>query len=56
MKKKKHLFLIGMFIPIFFIFLLMIVAGGTSGNADSFSSSAGGLTITPKELASKANI
>ena len=56
MKKKKHLFLIGMFIPIFFIFLLVIVAGGTSSSADSFSSSAGSLNITSKDLASKANI
>ena len=45
-----------MFIPIFFIFLLVIVAGGTSSNADSFSSSAGSLNITSKDLASKANI
>lgn len=57
MKKRKHLFLIGIFIiPIFFIVLMSVIAGGVTGNAESFSSSAGSLNITPKELATKANI
>lgn len=55
MKKRKYiLLLIGMFIiPIFFI---VIIGGGATSDADSFSTSAGGLTINAKDLASKAKI
>ena len=55
MKKRKFiLLLIGMFIiPIFFI---VIIGGGATSDADSFSTSAGGLTINAKDLASKAKI
>ena len=54
MKKRKHLFLIGIFIiPIFFIVLMSVIAGGVTGNAESFSSSAGSLNITPKDLEKK---
>ena len=54
-KRKSILLLIGMFIiPIFFI--IIIVGGGATSDAESFSSSAGSLHITPQDLASKANI
>ena len=38
------------------LFLIMIVGGSASGDSENFSSSAGGLNLTAKELATKANI
>ncbi|GHU35679.1 CHAP domain-containing protein [Bacilli bacterium] len=57
MKKTKRVILAFLVLPLLLSVLFIAVIGGSAtSDAESFSSSAGGLTITPKELATKANV
>ncbi|WP_460055417.1 phage tail tip lysozyme [Pseudolactococcus yaeyamensis] len=57
MKKVKRISACLVAVPLVIIlFLVMVVGGGASGDTESFESSAGGLNLTAKELATKASI
>ena len=57
MKKiKRKLAILSLAFLAFILFLVMIVGGSASGDSEGFSSSAGGLNLTAKDLATKANV
>ena len=57
MKKiKRRLAILSLSFLAFILFLVMIVGGSASGDSEGFSSSAGGLNLTAKDLATKANV